>query len=531
MRSPGNQLSSPALSSRCWRSWAGRTRRTGAAVGGLGFVVLLLLPPVVWALDTYPLPSLELTAPAAPVAAPAVLLQQAMAMPDARSEAVDAGYSFRQVAVTIWLMVALGLVLRLLAGLATLRQWVRNGRQAEFPALNRIMVGGGVPPTTRLLVSDEVPAPLSFGWRRPVIMLDLATLADLPNAEAVVAHEAAHLARGDWPRLVAARLAVALFWFNPFVWLLERLYLQSVEEAADAQAAGVVDPACYAQALLNVARNASVPLGANSIASGSLARRIRRLLSGGGRSRWDGPWRVGAITTVAVIAVPVALVQIVAPSISAAAPLVAVPAPSRLGEPTTVAYGSPAAVAAVASAPSERSSAALPIGPVAPTPAAAAVARAPETEARDVLDRDEIARIRQASEAMRAQSLVVARDSRKIAERARAEAAVAMAGARQEMLRGADEMERGAIEMKRGAAQMREEARKLSDPAYRAKVIAEARANAASWTSTRWKQKVPTDQELIDAIPRMEDGARRMDEGVDKMREGAAKMRRSAQEH
>ena len=98
----------------------------------------------------------------------------------------------------------------------------------------------------------------------------------------------------------------------------------------------------------------------------------------------------------------------------------------------------------------------------------------------------------------------------------------------QEMLRGADEMDRGAIEMQRGAAQMREEARKLRDPAYRAKVIAEARENKGNWGGMKWNNKVPTDQELIDAIPKMEDGARRMDEGVEQMRRGAARMRESA---
>ena len=139
--------------------------------------------------------------------------------------------------------------------------------------------------------------------------------------------------------------------------------------------------------------------------------------------------------------------------------------------------------------------------------------------------------IKRASEEMRAQSVIIARDSQVIAERARAEVAVAMANSRQAMLRGADEMERGAIEMRNGAAKMREEARKLRDPAYRAKVIAEARENAGKWNSSKWNYKIPTDQELIDAIPKMEEGARKMDAGVENMRQGARRMRESAQRH
>ena len=95
-------------------------------------------------------------------------------------------------------------------------------------------------------------------------------------------------------------------------------------------------------------------------------------------------------------------------------------------------------------------------------------------------------------------------------------------------LMSADEMERAIPEMQSGAAQMREEARKLRDPAYRAKVIADARENQ-SRLGGKWNNKIPTDQELIDAIPKLEQGADKMDAGVEKMREGAAKMRRSAQ--
>ncbi len=75
---------------------------------------------------------------------------------------------------------------------------------------------------------------------------------------------------------------------------------------------------------------------------------------------------------------------------------------------------------------------------------------------------------------------------------------------------------------------MREKARMLRDPAYRAKVIAEARENKGRWGGMSWNNKVPTEQELIDAIPKMEEGARKMDEGVEKMRQGAAQMRESA---
>ena len=104
----------------------------------------------------------------------------------------------------------------------------------------------------RLMVSDAVPSPLSWGWRRPVILIDPDTLAEPEEADAILAHEVAHVARRDWPVLMLTRIAAALFWFNPLVWLLEREVVQQAEEAADCEAAACVEPARYAQTLLSL---------------------------------------------------------------------------------------------------------------------------------------------------------------------------------------------------------------------------------------------------------------------------------------
>ena len=520
-----------------------QTASNRVAVGGLGFVLLMLLPAIVFTVARLPLPVIELAAPVPPTIAelPVALQPQAVAAPLSSSpaELQSTAPSSGTVLLFLWAAGALAILLRLAAGLLTLRSWTR--RADPFVAGRKwqdMLRRCGVSESARLYVSSEIGAPLSWGWRNPAILIDRETLAKPSEAEAVIAHEAAHLARGDWPRLIAVRLVVALFWFNPFVWLLERLYLQDVEEAADAEATSLVEPARYAQILLNVARNASVPAGANSISSGSRARRIRRVLRGRVRSRWEGTWRIGALASVALIAGPVALVQFVAPAVSAANP----PAPDVALAPVAqiraaigpAAPAAPARVAApAAAAPLSKAIPAdvAPIAPVAPIAAAVAAVHPAPIAPRVEIDREAIARIKRAAEDMRVRSVIISRDSKVIAERARAEVAVAMANSRQAMLHGADEMERGAVEMRKGAAKMREEAVKLRDPAYRAKVIAEARENASKRNGSGWNYKIPTDQELIDAIPKMEEGARKMDAGVESMREGARKMRESAERH
>jgi beta-lactamase regulating signal transducer with metallopeptidase domain len=62
------------------------------------------------------------------------------------------------------------------------------------------------------------------------------------------------VANFDWAKLVLARITVALFWFNPLVWLLAREAHQLREVAADdAVLAANIDDTDYAKLLVGVA--------------------------------------------------------------------------------------------------------------------------------------------------------------------------------------------------------------------------------------------------------------------------------------
>ncbi len=165
---------------------------------------------------------------------------------------------------------------------------------------------------TALLTSDELASPISWGLMRPVILLNNRAVEASGEAEAIIAHELAHVARMDWAKLLLARVATALFWFNPLVWMLAREAHQLREEAADdaVLAADIVDTD-YAQLLVGVARHEcpGLLLGAHGVApsTSSLARRVARVLDGTSiRSPVDRSFALGVFTGAVLIAAPLA---------------------------------------------------------------------------------------------------------------------------------------------------------------------------------------------------------------------------------
>ena len=116
----------------------------------------------------------------------------------------------------------------------------------------------------RLRESFRVGSAATAGWLRPVVLLSPMWRTWTPaERRAVLTHELAHVARGDFVARLAARLAVALHGYHPLVrWLAARLELRQ-EMAADARAASACDgrPA-YLKCLAGLALKADPrPLG------------------------------------------------------------------------------------------------------------------------------------------------------------------------------------------------------------------------------------------------------------------------------
>ncbi len=162
----------------------------------------------------------------------------------------------------LWLW-AVGVLLacaRLARGLRGLRRLAAAARQpddhswhADCDTLRaRIYINTPV----RLLVGDDSTPVVTWGWRRPAILLP-ASARDWPTdrREVVLAHELSHVARHDWLMQLGAEVLRALHWYQPLAWWACRQLRDDSERATDdVVLAHGVDAVVYAEHLLDLAR-------------------------------------------------------------------------------------------------------------------------------------------------------------------------------------------------------------------------------------------------------------------------------------
>lgn len=258
-------------------------------VAHAGLTVLLFLP-----LGALSLPSWRVAVLAPQAPAPILAVGSgAAALPGASAPASPAAafptpsIDLAMLLQALYLLGAGVLLLVMIVGVA--RLFTLRGRAAVLvdaawlTALARAQRRMGVKSGAALLVSDEINSPLSWGMLRPTILLNEGVVPLHGDAEAIIAHELAHVVRFDWIKLLLARAVTALYWFNPLVWILARQCHQLREEAADdAVLRGDVPSADYAALLVGAARHdcKAARFAAHGVAPsrGSLRQRVTRVL-------------------------------------------------------------------------------------------------------------------------------------------------------------------------------------------------------------------------------------------------------------
>jgi|GEM_PF-3216429 len=274
-----------------------------------GLVATVLLPLTVLAAPNWEVEALQPVArmlpaeepmAAAPAAVPAASAKADAVAPASAAPASPPRPTVAAQDLVAWAYGVPAALLALLLLVAIFRLQLLRGRAEVLveplwaTALARAQRRMGFKHGTALLVSEELRSPISWGVVRPIILLDPRAAADTQQAEAIIAHELAHVARLDWAMLMLGRLATAIFWFNPLVWLLARRCHELSEQAVDDTVLrSNIRNTDYAQLLISAAchDNRAILLAANGVAgSGPLTQRVERVLDQAQRrapARWS----------------------------------------------------------------------------------------------------------------------------------------------------------------------------------------------------------------------------------------------------
>jgi beta-lactamase regulating signal transducer with metallopeptidase domain len=215
----------------------------------------------------------------------------------------------------LWLA---GAVVGLLLFVRALRRFTRllgNRRRGERTlaggALRAVRAGARLTRPVRLTLSEDLTSPVAIGASE--ICLPERTLAELDpiRMESILAHELAHLERGDPRWLTLARVIEAVFFFQPLNRVARARMQEAAEFASDEWAARVVPrPLDLAHCLARVAEwsEGSSRLLAPAMAEHRgtvLVRRVRRLTAPTSEPAWGSHRGVRLAAAVMVVALVV----------------------------------------------------------------------------------------------------------------------------------------------------------------------------------------------------------------------------------
>lgn len=147
--------------------------------------------------------------------------------------------------VAIWFLIFLAKAVKLMSGLVYIQRikqlkvqspgeyW--TGRMRELAAMLEVKV------PVRMLESGLVKVPLVAGFLKPIILVPMGLVANLPaeQVEAILLHELAHIRRRDFMVNLAQSFVETLFFFNPAVLWLSSLLREEREHCCDDMAIAV----------------------------------------------------------------------------------------------------------------------------------------------------------------------------------------------------------------------------------------------------------------------------------------------------
>ena len=197
--------------------------------------------------------------------------------------------SMPAIVLAVWMIGCVFILARCIIGHRRIRRVIDGADPLTSPAWSSILESAsidlGFTGDVELLVSHELSAPVTSGFRRPVIILPAeCTSWNDERRRIVLIHELAHIARLDYVAQLVGTIACALFWFHPAVWFAAAQLRAEAEHAADDRVIGAGTLGLtYATHLLELARGdhaaaLSPAVSVGMIRSSHLEARFRAML-------------------------------------------------------------------------------------------------------------------------------------------------------------------------------------------------------------------------------------------------------------
>lgn len=150
----------------------------------------------------------------------------------------------------------------------------------------------------KVYLCDHVGSPFVFGFFRPRIYLP--SDRDRSDMGYVVAHEKAHLRRGDHIWKAVAFLLLSVYWFHPLSWAAFLLFCRDLELACDERVVrnlGMTERKAYAESLLSCSSGKKVSVAyLLSFGEVGVKKRVKSILN----YRKPGFW-VAAVSLLACV--------------------------------------------------------------------------------------------------------------------------------------------------------------------------------------------------------------------------------------
>jgi len=240
---------------------------------------------------------------------------------------VSSNFDWHMIALGVYAAVALALMLRLIVGAALTWRLLRRARRVTADWARGSDVRTSAALSAPVTVGSTILLPPDYGmW-------------SAEKRAAVLSHERAHVARGDFYVLLLAAVYRAAFWFNPLSWWLYDRLAELAELASDAEAVASDDQRpSYAAILLEFAATPRAAFMAVAMARpNTIRRRIEHILKEDAM-----PARVTRLmqTVIAVAVIPVALAAAVSlvrePAVAAPSSVAEMPLPPPIAERSAV---------------------------------------------------------------------------------------------------------------------------------------------------------------------------------------------------